>query len=342
MSRMNTYGVVVRLLSMMFLMQGCASAKPKPEPPVYVEAEEKPEPPREPRVVAVPVATPVPGQLRPAPLMVAPGEAEIEEARKRSEGREPWEVIDEANEEAKANPVKDGFYNAVQVYDFSPGVLYQVYAAPMKLTAIQLGQGEKVVSVASGDTVRWVIGETSSGQGNDLQELILVKPVRSGLHTNMVVTTDRRVYQLELHSYRETYMASVSWNYPYDMVKQYEAESKSEVAASELGEDITVNGSVESLDFEYRFIVEDKDDVPAWMPRRVYNDGRKTYIQFPAGVREQEMPALFVLSEKGKPQIVNFRVRGDYIVVDRLVELAQLRLGEDDPVTVGIEKVRED
>ena len=342
MSRTNSYGAVVGLLSMMLVVASCASSQPKPQKPVYVEAEETPEPPKVPKVVAVPVATPVPGQLRPAPRMTPPNEEEIEEAKKRSEGREVWEVIDEANEEAKANPVEDGFYNAVQVYDFSPGALYQVYAAPMKLTAIQLGQGEKIVSVASGDTVRWVIGETASGEGSDLQQLILVKPVRSGLHTNMVVTTDRRVYQLELHSYRETYMASVSWNYPYDMVKRYEGNASEDKEAADSTEAIAVNNSVEKLDFEYRFVVEDKDDVPTWMPRRVYNDGLKTYIQFPTGVREQEMPALFVLSKKGKPQIVNFRVRGDYIVVDRLVELAQLRLGEDDPVTVGIEKIRGD
>ena len=64
--------------------------------------------------------------------------------------------------------MRDGFINAVQVYPFSDGALYQVYAAPGQITDIALQEGEQLVGsgpVAAGDTVRWIIGDTESGAG---------------------------------------------------------------------------------------------------------------------------------------------------------------------------------
>lgn len=324
------------------ILVGCAAEKPKVDPPVYVEAQKERVPPPAPKVVAVPVAAPLPGQLRPAPRIEPPDEEAIAAASINAQGREVWEVIEEANAGAKANPIEEGFFNAVQVYDYAPGVLYQVYAAPMKLTAVQFAEGEKVISVACGDTVRWVVGQTNAGEASAAKEMVLIKPVRSGLHTNMVVTTNRRVYQLELHSYRETYMASVSWHYPYELVQRHAQEpasSAAEPTSNPGAGDVSLGMRVEDLNFGYGFVVADRDDPPSWLPLRVYDDGRKTYVQFPSEVRHRELPALFVLSKQGTPQIVNYRVRGDYMVVDRVFELAQLRLGEDDPVTVGIERL---
>src|SRR3546814_15220259 len=52
---------------------------------------------------------------------------------------------------------------------------------------ISLQQGEMLVSVASGDTVRWVIGDTSSGSGPTKRTHILVKPSLTGLSTNLQI-----------------------------------------------------------------------------------------------------------------------------------------------------------
>ncbi|GBR03678.1 hypothetical protein AOE01nite_30140 [Acetobacter oeni] len=109
--------------------------------------------------------------------------------------------------------------NAVQVYPYSPGALYQVYAAPGEITDIMLQQGEKLVGtgpVAAGDTVRWIIGDTESGAGATKRIHILVKPTRPDLTANLIVNTDRRTYLAELRSTPATYMASVSWDYPED------------------------------------------------------------------------------------------------------------------------------
>lgn len=315
------------------------------ESPVYMEAKEKKPEPKPPEVVPVPVAQPSPGQARPAPPAEELSKKEKKEAVADAAGKEPHEIMDEANKKARKEPVEEGYYNAIQRYDFARGMLYQVYAAENRVTALKFGPGEKVKSVALGDTTRWILGRTEAGKGKQAREIVLVKPVRAYLDTNMTVTTDRRVYQLELHSYEKSYMAAVTWNYPRDLVRRYVArasskksEEKETKAAASKGVD--VGGDVEDLNFNYAFVLEDATERPRWMPERVFDDGRKTYIQFPRGL-EGEAPALFILSKQGKPQVVNYRKEGDFYVVDRLFDTAQLRLGDGEPVTVGIERREE-
>ena len=82
-----------------------------------------------------------------------------------------------------------------------------------------------------------------------------------------------------------------------------------------------------------------KGDSPNWRPTRVFDDGAKTYIQFPKDLSVSEAPPLFVTERKGKTaNLVNYRVKGDYYVVDRLFDAAELRLGEKDQMIVRIER----
>jgi type IV secretion system protein VirB9 len=71
-----------------------------------------------------------------------------------------------------------------------------------------------------------------------------------------------------------------------------------------------------------------------WAPLRVFDDGSKTYLQMPPEMRSWEAPALFVMEDKKTPLLVNYRVRGDYYIVDRLFEHAQLRVGANQVVDV--------
>jgi len=115
---------------------------------------------------------------------------------------------------ATREPVAAGFVDAVQVYPFTEGSLYQVYAAPERVTDIALQPGEALIAVAAGDTARWIIGDTTSGSGADKRTHVLVKPFAAGLATNVVITTDRRSYHLALASTSTTAMVALSWSYP--------------------------------------------------------------------------------------------------------------------------------
>ncbi|MFX7667106.1 TrbG/VirB9 family P-type conjugative transfer protein, partial [Acinetobacter baumannii] len=81
---------------------------------------------------------------------------------KEKEAEAPVERIESANDAARVQPRKAGYFNAVQVFPYSPGALYQIYAAPGQITDIALEPGEKLIGsgpISAGDTVRWVVGD---------------------------------------------------------------------------------------------------------------------------------------------------------------------------------------
>ncbi|WP_426727604.1 TrbG/VirB9 family P-type conjugative transfer protein [Enterobacter cloacae complex sp. 288G10] len=127
---------------------------------------------------------------------------------------------------------RQGYVNAIQVWPFTDGALYQVYASPGRVTVVFAQPGEELVTVAAGDTVRWIVGETSSGGGADLRVNVLVKPIRSGLKTNLVITTSRRTYLLELTSTERAWMASVSWDYPKDRMLALQRQAQAAQASA--------------------------------------------------------------------------------------------------------------
>ena len=77
------------------------------------------------------------------------------------------------------------------------------------------------------------------------------------------------------------------------------------------------------MNFDYRLT----GDSPDWKPVRVFDDGRQVFIQMPGDIATTDMPPLFVLGPTSEAELVNYRVRGNYYVVDRLFRAAELRLG---------------
>lgn len=271
-------------------------------------------------LVAIPVPLPLPGQLQPLPQRDTPSAAG--RSRPSQDRPSPQDRVGAANDAARVQPEGDGFVNAIQQYPFAEGALYQVYAKPGQVTDIALQEGEQLVGtgpVAAGDTVRWMIGDTTSGTATGARVHILVKPVRSDITTNLVINTDRRTYHLELRANPSVYMASVSWTYPQDeLIALRRAEEEARQA-----EPVAAGLDPASLDFRYRI----DGDRPAWRPVRVFDDGTRVFVEFPSSVAQDELPPLFVLGTDGEAELVNFRVSGRYMIVDRLFARAELRLG---------------
>jgi type IV secretion system protein TrbG len=284
-------------------------------------AVQQPDPPKPVQIVELPQPLPLPDQLKPIPeAKTAPPEA-----------ADPRKRVAEANGAARVEPTRDGYLNAIQVYPFSDGALYQVYASPGKITDITLEPGEQLVGsgpVAAGDTVRWIIGDTESGTGTAKRVHILLKPTRADLVTNLVINTDRRTYHLELRSAAKTYMASVSWAYPQDQLVALRRQN----AAAEAAAPIATGVDLDVLEFRYRI----EGDTPAWRPLRAFDDGRQVFIEFPAGIAQGEMPPIWIIGADGGAELVNYRVRGAHMIVDRLFAAAEFRLGGEHQQTVRI------
>jgi type IV secretion system protein TrbG len=259
---------------------------------------------------------PMPADEHARPLHVPPPWTPTRGGKKGDEeAKVPAERIATANDAARVEPRRGGYFNAVQVFPYSPGALYQIYASPGQITDIALEAGEQLTGsgpLAAGDTVRWIVGDTESGNGDTRRVHILVKPTRTAIETNLVVNTDRRTYLIELRSRERPYMPSVSWFYPEDRVHRSRA--------------LPPTPFIPEMDQRrYRYVIE--GDSPPWRPVNAYDDGRKVYIEFSAGIVQGEMPPLFVIGQDGQSELVNYRVYRNVLIADRLFAAAELRLG---------------
>ncbi len=245
--------------------------------------------------------------------------------RARARTVAPIVALTTANADARRRPDPDAFVDATQMYDYAPGALYEIYAAPGYLSTILLEPGEAIVTVAAGDTTRWMVEETTSGDLADPRTMLLVKPTRAGIRTNMVLATDRRTYLIEAIAIQgSAYSAQTAWRYPDDAARR---------AAS------AISGvALEELNFRYR-IDTIRGRAPPWRPVRVFDDGRRTYVEFPLDIATSEAPPLF-LRDGADVALVNYRVVANRYVIDRLFDVAELRLGGQRQTIVRISRER--
>ncbi len=238
----------------------------------------------------------------------------------RTRALAPLAALAEANADARRRPDPAHFSDAAQIYDYTPGAIYEVYGAPGFVSSIMLEPGEAIVTVAAGDTTRWMVEETTGGDVASPRALLLLKPTRSDIRTNIVLVTDRRTYSIEAVAVPgQTYSAQTAWRYP--------------------GDNNTLAGgpsAAETFNFGYR-IQTVRGFAPRWRPVRVFDDGAKTYIEFPPEITTSEAPPLFI-TESGEAALVNFRISGNRYVVDRLFDAAELRLGAEHPTIVRISR----
>jgi type IV secretion system protein VirB9 len=127
-------------------------------------------------------------------------------------------------------------------------------------------------------------------------------------------------------------MAAVSWSYPRDELIALQRSNEQALAR----EAESADRGLDLRNLRFRYAIT--GDAPPWRPLRAFDDGRKVYIQFPSGLFQGEAPPLFVVGPQGDTELVNYRVRGHYYVVDRLFAAAELRLGEDPQAVVRIER----
>ncbi len=310
-------------LMMCLVLMACATKLPAPEVMLDEPVEATPAVRQDDvlpmRIVEIPKPIPFPNQLKPLPELSAPTPVVP-----------PSDSVQGANSAARIEPTPSGFINAIQTWPYTPGALYQVYTVPGKVTDIALEPGETLIDISAPDPVRWIIGDTRSGAGATERQHVVVKPVRADLQTNLAIFTSRRAYHLELKSTPETWMAAVSWHYPTDTLVALKAENRERDAM----QPVTTGIALERLRFRYSVT---GDDTP-WKPLRAFDDGQKVYIQFPASIDQGEMPPLFVVGSKGDAQLVNYRVRSPYYIVDRLFAAAELRLGGKEAQVVRIER----
>lgn len=221
-----------------------------------------------------------------------------------------------------SNIVTEGFVKFAYNGDQQPIVLTNIFQE----TVISLEPGERFTNVTTGDPARWSYSAAVSGSGSSKQFNILVKPLSPKLATNMVITTDKRIYNLRLISTENGKLVrNVKFWYPEEMVSALNAESQNSVEDQTIAQ--TPDVSLSSMNFDYSLSTKGLFwPFPSWKPTRVFDDGKHTYIQFPTSMNNRDMPVLFIESN-GEKQLVNYRSKAPYFVVDKIFNVGVLIIG---------------
>lgn len=262
--------------------------------------------------------------------------------RPRTSGEQLTELLDEVqNLKAKVISTKQKALSTERLparktvgtktyFNYQEGKIYEVHAGVDRVTDIELQSTETLTNAPlSGDTVRWKIGVVSSGKGASTKTHLILKPLEEGIETNILIPTSKRVYHIRAVS-GDWYMPSVAWNYPEEQAAEVAEYLRKQQELEPVGL------APENLTFSYR--IEGGDY--SWSPIRVFDDGAKTYFQMPEEMSVTEAPVLFVIDENDEPMLVNYRVKGAYYILDRLILRAQMRVGKEGIVTIYSKKYK--
>ena len=202
----------------------------------------------------------------------------------------------------------------------------------LRACVIELQAGEVVLSRIAGDTERWEILPAAAG-ADGRTVLIVVKPRDCDITTNVVLATDRRLYDLTLDSPpckghstnpQQAYARHVRFYYPDETVAAWTKPvpaAPPEPAAVRIAPDVA--------QFNFGYAVK-KDRKFPWVPAQVFDDGVRVYIKLPEEAKHTEAPVLFLLDADGGKTLLNYAlVGGDTYVTDRLFDRAVLVAGID-------------
>jgi P-type conjugative transfer protein TrbG len=218
--------------------------------------------------------------------------------------------------------------------------------APLRACAVELEAGEIVLATSLGDGARWLIQAAAAGPGARTP-LLVVKPTACDLSTNLVVATDRRIYELGLDSppcrnadsgesgsYNPhlPYTGLVRFYYPDEMVHRWaeqERLARQQAAEQAAGRTPLAPGArLAHLNFDYSW---DRGKRWPWVPAQVFDDGLHTYLVLPPAAHLAELPILLGVEPGGGLALLTYHLDGQTLIADRVLERAVLVVGHGRP-----------
>jgi type IV secretion system protein TrbG len=218
----------------------------------------------------------------------------------------------------------------VKFFAFNPDVVYTLPITVGMHTHIKLGDDEVLIDKPKlGETVQWRVA------GNEKH--LFIKALQPNVMTSLTLVSDKRVYQFELVSTTDSSkrVQMAYFTYPDDderveisMIKRknsIEAELKTEFNRLE---NIKVGQATDPSKLNFAYSIS--TDKAAFKPSAVYDDGRFTYFRLPQGT--QDLPAIFMLEDGSRNKLIpiNYVVKGDQILIERLASTFVMKLGKDE------------
>lgn len=212
------------------------------------------------------------------------------------------------------NEMKNYFANNDTIYyNYFNTIQYYVFTKVGFVTDIILDAGETITGdVIISDNVRFLVNSTFHIENNTNVIHINIKPISPNIEANMIVTTNRRSYNFKLISSKDKYNAIVKFVYPFvnnDTVKYNDI--------TKIANDTIVNNIKtpdNSVKYNTNYYISYTNKKLYWIPKYVYDDGKKVYIVFNDDILYNDFPV--VVDNKKNP--INYNVNGNTIIIDNM------------------------
>jgi type IV secretion system protein VirB9 len=187
-------------------------------------------------------------------------------------------------------------------------------------TTVAFAPGERIENVALGDAGVW------EATPNKRADLLFLKPAVGHGRTNMMVVTDRRRYAFDLTAADEA--ACRAGRITYELRFAYGPDSAPAVAETAAAppppQPPPRPAEAELPPPAGRNTAYTYTGTAANVPARAFDDGHATYLRWADGAAA---PAIYALGADRTETLVNFAVKGDYVVVDGVAPAWVLRRG---------------
>ncbi len=200
--------------------------------------------------------------------------------------------------------VRTVMYQPDEVYKFTGHYRYQ--------SSIEFEQGEEIQTISMGDSTAWMLNPTGSR--------LFLKPIEQDATTNMTIITNRRTYLLELHARETDDIADKDMVFIMRFIYPESDAAKSITHMNDSVPSPDLEENADKLNFSYTISGSEQ-----FAPLRIFDDGEFTYFQFKN--KNADLPAFYWVDDEGNEAVINYRTRGDYIVVERVTKRMSLRYG---------------
>ena len=200
----------------------------------------------------------------------------------------------------------------IKSWVYKPDVIYEYTGTYQFQSHIKFQTGEQIRTISMGNTSGWEIIQSGSR--------MFLKPLNAKAKTNMTLITNKRLYRFLLDAKK------VSSFYDPDAIFEvrflYEDDEDNFVVINKDKSSVVDLSDPSKYNFNYSFSGPDKI-----APLKVFDDGEFTYFQLKPN--NTEIAAIFYVDSQGYEGLVNYRIKGDYVIVERVNAVFTLRHGSD-------------
>ncbi len=196
---------------------------------------------------------------------------------------------------------------------YSPNEVYEIVGTYGFQTTIEFAQDEEVKIASIGDSIGWQVVPMGSR--------VFAKPVEDKATTNLTVITNKRVYYFYLMSSRNQAKEATTYlvRFVYDSgVSSYPAINASPSAAAP---STSPHLTKDPTDYNFDYAISGDKAIELKM---AFDDGQFTYLLF---AKTTDLPAVFSVDKDGRESLVNSRIEGRYVVIERVSSQYTLRNG---------------